>query len=277
MPRNLFTRLGPAALILLIVAIWATHNDVWRTLSGGFGIGNPDAVVEAPTLPSFEGKPTDLQAIIDQSINAIRESMGRPTNPPTAAQPLGDEEAWALALAAADNIQVAPKGSLDGYDRQKVFGTWTQKDGCNTRNRILARDMTSVTYRDSVSCLVEGGILEDPYTGQTLTFTSENPQAVQIDHIVPLANAWRSGANKWSREDRVLFANDAANLLAVEGAANSAKRDFPPSEWMPPNEAFTCEYVSRFVTIKDDWNLSMTPEEKTFTTNTLTECVQGAR
>ncbi|KAB1657244.1 HNH endonuclease [Pseudoclavibacter chungangensis] len=97
-------------------------------------------------------------------------------------------------------------------------------------------------FRDGSDCVVERGTLLDPYTGSTIAFQrgQATSSAVQIDHIVPLAAAWTGGANTWDDAAREAFANDPANLQAVDGASNGAKGQMLPGEWMPPNAAFAC-------------------------------------
>lgn len=98
---------------------------------------------------------------------------------------------------------------------------------------------------------VATGTLRDPYTNATVPFVrgAQTGDAVQIDHIVPLALAWDLGARTWTDEMRERFANDPANLLAVSGGANQDKGDKPPSVWMPPNDAFHCQYAMQFIAV----------------------------
>ena len=125
-------------------------------------------------------------------------------------------------LAALRTTEAAPSAD---YDRD-YFGTaWADVDGndCRTRDDILARDLTAVVKRDS--CTVVSGKLADPYTGKALTFAKAKANAIQIDHVIPLSLAWDSGADTWPIGKRATFANDPANLLAVEiGRASCTER-----------------------------------------------------
>lgn len=148
------------------------------------------------------------------------------------------------------------------YDyRRSVFGdAWDDdndaplgRNGCDTRDDILNRDLVDKTYVPTKRCpdAVATGVLRDPYTSKTVTF-ARGPkvgEAVQIDHIVPLAYAWDMGAAGWPDAQRRRFANDPANLLAVEGQANQDKGDSPPALWMPPNGAFACQYALQFIAV----------------------------
>jgi Protein of unknown function (DUF1524) len=149
-----------------------------------------------------------------------------------------------------------------GHDyRRASFGeNWTDdndaplgRNGCDTRNDILDRDLVGKTYVPIKRCphAVAAGTLHDPYTNGMIWFTrgEQAGASVQIDHIVPLALAWDLGARGWTEKLRVRFANDPANLLAVDGPANQDKGDKEPSLWMPPNHAFWCQYSVQFAEI----------------------------
>jgi Protein of unknown function (DUF1524) len=155
-----------------------------------------------------------------------------------------------------------------GYDyRRAAFGeSWTDDNaapgghnGCDTRNDILDRDLVDKTYVAISRCphAVATGTLHDPYTNATVAFIRGNQTgaSVQIDHIVPLALAWDLGARGWPEEQRVRFANDPANLIAVAGQANQDKSDQGPSTWMPPNHAFWCQYVVQFAAVLRGYSL----------------------
>ncbi|ORW01293.1 HNH endonuclease family protein [Mycobacterium kyorinense] len=158
-------------------------------------------------------------------------------------------------------IAVVP-ARIHRYDyRRAAYGdAWTDDNdapgghnGCDTRNDILNRDLVDKTYVSLKRCpdAVATGTLHDPYTNATVVFQrgARVGQAVQIDHIVPLALAWDMGAYNWPFAERVRFANDPANLLAVAGKANEDKGDSQPALWMPPNTAFWCQYSMQFIAV----------------------------
>jgi hypothetical protein len=151
---------------------------------------------------------------------------------------------------------------IHGNDyRRAAFGdAWTDDNtapgghnGCDTRNDILDRDLVDKTFTAIKRCpaAVATGTLYDPYTNDTIAFTRGNQvgAVVQIDHIVPLALAWDLGARDWADDMRRRFANDPANLLAVQGQANQDKGDSEPADWMPPNHAFWCQYAVQFAAV----------------------------
>ena len=158
-------------------------------------------------------------------------------------------------------VAVVPTRAQAGDYRRAAFGAaWTDDNdapgghnSCDTRNDILDRDLVDKTYASISRCprAVATGMLHDPYTNKTITFLRGNKTgaAIQIDHIVPLAYAWDQGARGWTDEKRVRFANDPANLLAVDGQANQDKSDKDPAQWMPPNEAFHCQYAMKFIAV----------------------------
>jgi hypothetical protein len=150
------------------------------------------------------------------------------------------------------------------YNRLKQFGRWVRPEpsNCqNTRALILIRDSKkAVTYRDSGKCAVETGLWNDPYTGQNFTSYSD----IQIDHFVPLKNAYDSGAHKWDNKTRCGYANFMNNefhLLSVNGKENMSKGDKSPDKYLPPNQAYHCEYVSNWLKVKLIWGLALVEPE----------------
>ncbi len=180
------------------------------------------------------------------------------------------------ALAALATVKVAAAGSLTGYTRLKFGQAWADVDhnGCDTRNDVLKRDLTRTTYRTTGGhrCVVLSGILADPYTARQIHFTKASATKVQIDHVVPLADAWRTGASGWSTARRTALANDPGNLLAVDGSSNESKGDSDASEWLPPNHGYRCAYVARQVGIKAKYHLTVTPAERDAIRAVLSTC-----
>lgn len=154
-----------------------------------------------------------------------------------------------------------------------VFGpAWTDDndgpgghDGCDTRNNVLAVQLSSPSFRaSSKNCVVLGGILDDPYTGQRVTFDKADAKAVQIDHVYPLAAAWDMGASEWTAAQRTIFANDLDyNLLAVDGKTNQAKSDQTPAQWLPPAGANHCFYAGKYLTVATHYELPVTTADHT--------------
>ena len=181
----------------------------------------------------------------------------------------------AQTLAVLETLDVKGRAPKTGYDRDDKFGTaWVDMDqnGCDTRDDILARDLIGTTKAGE--CRVLTGTLADPYTGTSIVFArgQATSSLVQIDHIVALSNAWQTGAQQLSTEQRYEFANDPLNLLAVDGATNSSKGDGDAATWLPPNSAFRCAYVSRQIAVKAAYALWVTQAEHDAMARVLASC-----
>ncbi|BEP15799.1 DUF1524 domain-containing protein [Acidothermaceae bacterium B102] len=180
----------------------------------------------------------------------------------------------AAATLLLAHVAVGGRGPKTGYLRTVVFGNaWVDvnANGCGTRDDILTRDLTSVIKRNS--CVVVSGQVHDPYTGKTISFRKADASAVQIDHVVPLGLAWQLGAAQWPQGKRVTFANDPANLLAVDGSANESKSDSGPDSWLPPNKAYRCTYVIHFARVANLYALRITDSMHQAITQQLASCV----
>lgn len=173
-------------------------------------------------------------------------------------QALGDAR---VKLAA---LPLAPEAGAEQYARTLFGQTWADVDGngCSTRNDVLARDLTNVkTAADG--CAVTYGVLADPYSGLTVQFQrgQETSRLVPIDHRVPLAEAWASGASGWTEDERLHFANDLANLVATTEGENSGKSDQDPAEWLPSWRGGWCTYTVAYIDVKITWRLSVDQAE----------------
>ncbi|MFJ3924222.1 HNH endonuclease family protein [Streptomyces sp. NPDC090022] len=174
------------------------------------------------------------------------------------------------SAARAYLATVTPKaeGSSSGYSRD-LFPHWSTVSGsCNTRETVLKRDGVNVVT-DS-SCASVSGRWYSEYDGATWTAASD----LDIDHVVALSEAWRSGASSWTTAKRQQFANDLTRpqLIAVTDNVNQAKGDLDPAEWMPSRSAYRCTYARMWVHVKQYWGLSMDAAEKSALVNTLSGC-----
>ena len=165
----------------------------------------------------------------------------------------------------------APK---TGYTRAQFGTAWKDVDGnsCDTRNDILKRDLIEIVYKDR--CTILSGILPDPFSGESIDFVRgvSTSNAVQIDHVVALSNAWQTGAFKLTLEKRTAFANDPLNLLAVKGSLNSQKGDGDAATWLPPKKSYRCAYVARQVAVKAKYGLWLTAPEKAAIVKIIATC-----
>ncbi|MEV0431383.1 HNH endonuclease family protein [Micromonospora sp. NPDC050495] len=174
----------------------------------------------------------------------------------------------ATAQSQLNALTVKSEGSTSGYSRD-LFPHWITISGtCNTRETVLKRDGTSVVT-DS-SCAAVSGRWYSPYDGATWTAASD----VDIDHVVPLAEAWRSGASSWTTSRRQSFANDLTRpqLIAVTDNVNQAKGDQDPSTWQPPLSSYRCTYSKMWITVKYSWGLSLQSAEKSALQSMLNTC-----
>ena len=173
----------------------------------------------------------------------------------------------ALALLLTITVQ---NERPQGYSRS-LFKHWVDADGdsCDTREEVLIAESTSRAQVDAYGCKVIEGDWLSPYDNVAHT----NPSALDIDHMIPLKEAWDSGAWAWSAMKRQLFANDltdARSLIAVTAGQNRSKSDRDPSNWLPPQTQYRCTYLAEWVAIKSHWKLSMDQSEFGRIKNVLT-------
>ena len=175
------------------------------------------------------------------------------------------------AVEALDKLEVKGRAPKTDYARAQFGDGWGREGLCDTRNIILERDMTDTIVHGN--CKVQSGKLSDPYTGEVILFhRGENSNAVQIDHVVALSDAWQKGAQQLSFIDRVILANDPLNLLAVDGPANQQKSGSDAASWLPPNKSFRCQYVARQIAVKQKYRLWVTAAEKSAMRGVLGAC-----
>ena len=174
----------------------------------------------------------------------------------------------ATAQNQLNALTVAAERNAGSYDRD-LFPHWITISGrCNTRETVLKRDGTSVVT--STSCAATSGRWYSPYDGVTWTAASD----LDIDHVVPLAEAWRSGASSWTTSKRQNFANDLTRpaLIAVTDDVNQAKGDKDPAAWQPPRTDYRCTYSKMWIATKHYWRLTLQTSEKTALQTMLNTC-----
>ena len=181
------------------------------------------------------------------------------------------------AEAVLETLAVKGRAPKTGYERSQFGPAWSDVDrnGCDTRNDILYRDLTSKVFKSGThDCVVLSGILVDPYSGEKIKFVRGvgSSMGVQIDHVVALSNAWQTGAFKLSYDKRLAFANDPMNLLAVKGRLNSQKGDGDAATWLPPLKSIRCAYVAQQIVVKAKYGLWVTPPEKAAMKSLLEKC-----
>ena len=187
------------------------------------------------------------------------------------------EASTVTASAVLETLAVKGRAPKTGYERSQFGPAWSDVDrnGCDTRNDILNRDLTSIIYKPGThNCIVLSGTLIDPYSGEKIAFERgvATSSEVQIDHVVALSNAWQTGAFKLTYEKRLAFANDPMNLLAVKGRLNSQKGDGDAATWLPPRKDIRCAYVAQQIVVKAKYGLWVTPPEKAAMIGLLSKC-----
>lgn len=228
------------------------------------------------TYPDFRDS---LKAYIATAQSRLKGDSSEPANT--------TEEQRARYQRALDTAKSLPVVELDTktkYKRVEQFGeAWkdVNGNGCDTRNDILKRDLRDVTTAGRNNCRVTSGVFDDPYTGKTIHFKygKDTSSAVQIDHVVALHDAWMTGAQKLTQQEREALANDPDNLLAVDGPENQRKGDGLclnksgcTGMYLPPNEKYHCEYAAKFTEVKSKYNLGLTEGQKETLVPLLEQC-----
>jgi len=200
-----------------------------------------------------------------------------PTSAPAAAVPTSRFDSARAQLSA---LPIKSWDRAQDFKRYRFGQAWSDDvnvefghNGCNTRDDILRRDLANLVVRPG-TCYAQSGTLHDPYTGTTIDFVRgpDTSDSVEIDHVVSLADAWYKGARLWDAQRRLDFANDPINLLAVSPKANFDKAFRDAAAWLPPNEAFRCDFVARQVNVKTVYGLWVSSNEKQAMADVLAHC-----
>jgi hypothetical protein len=224
----------------------------------------PLAVLVAVACALVFGGPQLRQMAADASEAIAQREPGftRPAVKPTRS----------LAELVVDDSPDAPD-----YDRDRFGPAWADIDhnGCDQRNDTLSAYLADVQYRAGThDCVVETGTFTDPYTGEIRPFVkSQAGGGVDIDHLVPLEQAWRSGAWAWTDEQRAAYANDLTLLVPTDASLNRSKGSQDVTTWLPPAEGgYVCTYLERWVTVKTTWDLTVTTDELAALSAGLADC-----
>ena len=219
--------------------------------------------------PGADAAPTPTATAM-ASVRSTPTPSPSPTPSPTL-----EENPDGTAAAQLATLRVAGRAPMTGYDRARFGQAWLDADrnGCDTRNDVLRRDLREVVLDARTNgCVVLSGVLEDPYTGARIDFVRGDGVSVDVDHVVALGNAWASGAARLDVRTRAALANDPLNLLAVDAGANRSKGDANAASWLPPVKAYRCAYVARQVAVKAKYALTVTRSERAQVARQLTAC-----
>lgn len=241
--------------MLAVLAVGAVAGVLmWQDRSGSAGSG------ASPTWRAPEPSATGSSAPITAPV------------PPT--------PRYDIARQQLRNLQVRGWDRTSDFQRNQFGEAWSDgvnvefgHNGCNTRDDILRRDLKNLVVRP-FTCFAQSGTLTDPYTGTVIPFVRgpESSNAIEIDHVVSLADAWYKGARAWDPQRRLDFANDPRNLLAVSPKANFDKAFRDAASWLPPNAAFRCDFVARQIDVKTAYGLWLSAKEKKALADVLARC-----
>ena len=239
-----------AWVLVIVIIAGGLAGTAWFFTNGQFDIGQDpgNGPTEAPVFDPRWMKPVD----------AVQQvPVGR-------------------AVDALEALPVKGRAAKDNYDRNEFGQAWLDVDrnGCDTRNDILRRDLEAAEFTAGSTCKVASGELREPYVGQAIHFRrgSESSSAVQIDHVVALGDAWQKGAQQLTAKQRQNLANDPLNLIAVDGPANVKKGASDAASWLPANKGFRCHYVARQISVKAAYRLWVTQAEKDAMRRVLDSC-----
>ena len=258
--------------IWLVVAGLVSASVFLGALGSAFGtVQSMQATTTLDSLERVQASASPLDFPLPSSTPSAASATATATSTASkSTQVATGQAAEFAAMLASLPTDDAPAGHT-GYNRD-LFKAWIDADGdgCDTRAEVLlAETLIKATTRGT--CTVSTGQWYSPYDGTTITDASK----LDIDHFVPLAEAWQSGAYAWSSEQRIRFGNDlgySASLIAVSATTNRAKSDSDPSKWMPTNRSYFCDYVATWIAVKWRWNLSMDTLERKVVASVLAGC-----
>ena len=252
--RRARRRSRQAWALLAVLAVSVLAAVAWFFTAGQFAAAEP--AVDGPShAPVFEG-------------NWMKPVV------PVYPVPQGS------ARDALEGLAVKGRAPKDNYQREAFGQAWLDVDrnGCDTRNDMLRRDLTAVRFMERSKCRVASGAIVEPYTGKAVEFRRgpESSKDVQIDHVVALGDAWQKGAQGLSLQQRQSLANDPLNLIAADGPANQQKGAGDAATWLPKNKNIRCHYVARQISVKASYGLWVTQAEKDAMKRILDSCPEQA-
>lgn len=252
--RRARRRSRQAWALLVLLAVSLGTSGVWFFTAGQFAAAEP-AISGPSEVPVFNA--TFMKPVV-----------------PIKPVPQGG------ARAALEGLPVKGRAPKENYQREAFGQAWLDVDrnGCDTRNDILRRDLTAVVFTEGSTCRVASGAIHEPYMGQAVEFRrgSESSKEIQIDHVVALGDAWQKGAQGLTSKQRQSLANDPLNLIAADGPANQQKSAGDAATWLPKNKNFRCHYVARQISVKASYSLWVTQPEKDAMKRVLDSCPEQA-
>jgi len=244
-----------------VYPLFALVVGIWLFSSCGSSTSSPPST---PGVTAPIGQPSNVPSGTTTAIASAEPSATAGPTPDTSSSIPTPSAESSKALKAAEALQIRGRAATTNYSRDAFGSAWKDIDrnGCDTRNDILKRDFTTAIFKSGTGdCKVVGGTWTDPYSNETYTFETA-PSGAQIDHIVSLKNAWQMGADLWSDQMRVDYANDPLNLIATIASLNREKSDANAASWLPPYKPGRCKFIATQVAVKTKWSLYVTDSEK---------------
>lgn len=269
------TGLGVVGLLILgVIGSLAAPTEQSPTPVASSSAGSSATPAPSSAEDAHEAGSVSVTPDASPALNSDVNAASVPGEDSATVAPAGQQAApTGTALAQLRTLEVKGRAPKTGYDRES-FG-WrddVDRNGCDTRNDILRRDLKNITTKAGTrGCVVLSGRVDSPYSGSSYDFV-RNPTNTDIDHVVALSDAWQSGASSWDAQKKIAFANDPLNLLAVESTLNRQKGDGDAATWLPPHKPYRCEYVARQVAVKAKYGLWVKPAEAEAIERVLAEC-----
>lgn len=267
---------GRAALVGIALVALAACSPTSTSSNAVEGTPTASGSVLSSTAPPAASAVPSVVRMATSDAPTTLAATARETDAPQPGATQADVvRSTSAALIELQQLPVKGRAPMTGYSRDQFGPAWPSIDGCDERNDTLRRDLTGITLEGS--CVVRSGTLVSPYTGVTIHFVrGPNSADVQIDHVVALGDAWQTGAQAWTSAQREAFANDPAELLAVDAHSNEQKGDADAASWLPSNKAFRCAYVSIQVNVKGRYHLWVTQAEHDAIARVLATCTTSA-
>lgn len=258
MASFLLSKKSPLVLICttaMVVVVASCSSETAITTTTSVMLASTTSTATKEVAPTIAGQVATTTA---KAVATTTTEVITPTTTEVPPKATGTEQM--LALSVLEQIVQVNEFST-GYSRD-LFRHWidADRDSCNTREEVLIEESMSTAQVDRFGCAVVAGDWFSAFDGLTHT----DPSNLDIDHLVPLKEAWDSGAHLWTSEQRERFANDLGDgrsLIAVTNSVNRSKGDRDPSQWLPPRSAYVCQYISDWIAVKWQWNLTMDQSE----------------
>lgn len=241
-------------ILALVVVAWLFNSCGSSTSQEPPPLGATAPIVQPSQVPS-------TSSTVIESEEPRITATATPEAPSPAPEPTNKTS---TALKAAKALQVRGRAATTDYSRDAFGAAWKDVDrnGCDTRNDILKRDFSTAIFKAGTGdCKVIGGTWTDPYSNESYTF-DKAPSGAQIDHVVALKNAWQMGADLWTDQMRVEYANDPLNLIVTIASLNQQKSDSNAASWLPPYKPGRCAFIATQIAVKTKWKLYVTDAEK---------------